>query len=189
MQRVLTGNVRFDTSLFKGDVVVYGGASVFDGCEFGGIVTLINRSTTKIQNSLFLKDLRFLNNASTAQGYPDAPRWFEQPSPSPNIEQNAFMAEVAISYEKPPSQQSDPLPSAKIAIGPNYYGDKNGFLANVAPGFLAYTGKHFGARIPGVGVTSATDIFDLANALAKSPISETRLDTCKFQMIPAMHST
>ena len=180
VQRVLTGNVRFDTSLFKGDVGVYGGASEFDGCEFGGIVTLVNRSTTKIQNSLFLKDLKFLNAASTAQAYPDAPRWFEQPSPSPSIEQNAFMGEVAISYEKLQSQQNDPLPSAKIAIGPNYYGDKSGFLVNVAPGFLASTGKHFGARIPGVGLTSATDIFDLAKALADSPISGTRLDTRVF---------
>ena len=166
-------------ALFKNPVVVHGGYPVFWDCEFADGMELRNRSGANVQGSIFLDRITFTNTREDAPDNVHRPRWYEASSITPNISNNAFMWATALSYIH--RWGEDDALSAPIAIGANYFGDKNGFFHDsegVVPGFLGYRRGHAGARVNtawsdaggwGNPPTAGADAFSVATPLATAP--------------------
>ncbi len=170
--RAGSGSVTLNLCLFSQQAGVYGGAPTFEDCEFGGVFRLQNRSATVITGSRFLDALVFASSYSAT----DVPRWYEGSSPSPTIQGNAFMGDLALHYYTLPGVSA--LPASPISIGANYYGSADGYYNDgngLARGFLP---DSYRARVLGNGGT--TPAFAIATPLPQSPLPAARQDTRVF---------
>jgi hypothetical protein len=107
------GTALFQDCFFQSLVNIEGSGDcdcTFKDCEFSHIVWLDERTKPVFQNNRFLNYFYF--NGSS---------WITADSPSPVIENNSFMGKVAIQI--PLYGQK---PAARVQIGSNYYGDKEG---------------------------------------------------------------
>jgi len=168
-----SGSVRLSQCLFSAQAGAYGGAAEFEDCEFGGGFRLQNRSATVITRSRFLTALIFAND------YPeydtDIPRWHEANDPSPTIQGNAFMDDVALRYEHLTGVAS---PSVPITIGANFYGSPAGWYNDVSGLERGFLPDSYRARV--LGNSSAAPVFAIATPLTQSPLAAVRQDTRVF---------
>ncbi|NLF78777.1 MAG: hypothetical protein GX573_24055, partial [Chloroflexi bacterium] len=166
------GNVSFVDSLFSGfdfgtSVSILGGYPTFTSCEFGGHVDMYRRNGATFENNLFLGQLRFEDSGVSNDA---SPYWREGDSPSPTIQNNAFMGESAFAF-------SAVGPSSPVPVGRNYYGDSAGYYyapsgSGLKHGFLGYHSGHTGAYN-----LAYHEKLTITHHLETSPISGARRDT------------
>jgi len=172
--RTGSGLVMLNQCLFSEQVAAYGGAAQFEDCEFGQGFRLQNRSATVITRCLFLDALVF---ASSVPGEdPDVPRWYEDTSPSPTIQGNAFMGDVALHYETLVGVSD--LPSAPITIGANYFGSPGGWYNDATGLERGFLPQSYRARVR--GNSGPTPAFNIDAPSSASPFSGTRQDRRVF---------
>ncbi len=121
-------NITFRRSKIKLSVGVIGGAPVFEECEFGGDVTLYNRTAATFTKNVFWGKLNFINSSS----YDPIAAWNATGADLPTIDQNSFYGQYALYYQDKCSFV-DKVPSP-IPIGSsNYFGDSQGFVRLADP--------------------------------------------------------